>query len=139
VHDFAKLSPAQRRQLIAKEVKARKSGEWGVWEEVKMPPGAFEATKGGWLPFVEKVYRNKIFCVLYRVVPNTDGVIHLAISSLSQVPPSFYEHMRIKDDLVGMSVTAVEVYPPRNEVVDGADMTHLWVLPRPLPFSLYHG
>ena len=43
---------------------------------------------------------------------------------------------RIKDEIAGQDATAVEVYPPHSEIVDQADMYHLWVLPEPLPFSL---
>ena len=44
---------------------------------------------------------------------------------------------RIKDEIAGPDATAVEVYPPQAEIVDDADMYHLWVLPAPLPFSLF--
>lgn len=37
----------------------------------------------------------------------------------------------------GPEATAVEVYPPHAEIVDDADMYHLWVLAAPLPFSLF--
>jgi len=43
---------------------------------------------------------------------------------------------RIKDELAGHDRTGVEVYPPHDEIVDQADMYHLWVLPEPLPFTL---
>jgi hypothetical protein len=36
---------------------------------------------------------------------------------------------RIKDTLAGPDRAAVEVYPPASEVVDQANMYHLWVLP----------
>ena len=36
---------------------------------------------------------------------------------------------RIKDDLLGMDVTAVEIYPPQHLVVNEANMRHLWTVP----------
>lgn len=56
--------------------------------------------------------------------------------SLSQERPTWWEMQRIKCDLSGKQSTAVEVYPPSDQVVDGADMFHIWVLPEPLSFGL---
>ncbi len=44
---------------------------------------------------------------------------------------------RIKDEIAGPDATAIEVYPPHAEIVDQADMFHIWVVPGPLPFSLF--
>jgi hypothetical protein len=46
---------------------------------------------------------------------------------------------RIKNEIAGPGCTAVEVYPPAAEVVDGANMFHMWVLPLGLPFGLHVG
>lgn len=46
---------------------------------------------------------------------------------------------RIKDELAGVDATAIEVYPPKAEVIDQADMFHIWVLPGKLPFGLHKG
>ena len=43
---------------------------------------------------------------------------------------------RIKNEIASITATAVEVYPPSSEVVDGAHMFHIWVLTDPLPFGL---
>lgn len=61
---------------------------------------------------------------------------HLAIASLSGERPTWWEMQRIKDELAGPDAMAVEVYPPAAEVVDEADMFHIWVLPQPLTFGL---
>jgi hypothetical protein len=66
-----------------------------------------------------------------------NGVRHLAVSSLSGIRPTWREMQRIKDSIAGCNKTAVEVYPPATEIVDQADMFHIWVLPEPLPFSLF--
>lgn len=63
---------------------------------------------------------------------------HLAVSSLSGIRPTWHEMQRIKDDLAGPDTTAIEVYPPQREIVDGADMFHIWVLRGKLPFGLFH-
>lgn len=124
----------ERRRLLAAEARNRKSGSWGVWEHVSIPRGT---VGDGWAAEITEVYRNSVFCVLKRVVETPQGPItHLGISSLSGERPTWPEAQRIKDEIAGPTATAVEVYPPRNEIVDEADMYHLWVLPHALPFSL---
>lgn len=126
---------SERRMLLNAEQKLRASGKWPAWEKVPMPNGI--PGGGGWCRDIRAAYRNTIFSVLER--PLSDGTVHLAITSLSTARPSWWEAMRIKNDLAGANATAVEVYPPMSEVVDDADMYHLWVLPTALPFSLKAG
>lgn len=122
----------QRRQILKAEERARATGLWGAWEAIEMPNGI---APRGWLKEIARAHRNKVFSVLER--PLANGVIHLAVSSLSEIRPSWWEMQRIKCELAGETTTAVEVYPPSDEVVDEANMFHIWVLPEALPFSLY--
>jgi len=119
-------------KLRARERKYRRRGEWGAWETITFPPGS---AGSGWAAFITTAHRNRAFCVLDRIAEM--GVRHLAVSSLSGVRPSWREMQRIKDDLAGPDATAVEVYPPQAEVVDEADMFHIWVLRGKLPFGLH--
>ncbi|WP_020178052.1 hypothetical protein [Methylopila sp. M107] len=128
---LALVSRAQRRRLLDAEAQARKSGSWPVW---RSDPISYGAAGYGWAAEFSTVHHNGVFAVLERAMP--DGVRHLGISSLSGVRPTWWEAQRIKDELAGVEATAVEVYPPRDEVVDEADMFHLWVLTAPLPFGL---
>jgi hypothetical protein len=54
---------------------------------------------------------------------------------------SWADMQRIKNELVGPERVAVEVFPPVSELVDQANIAHLWVLPEgfALPFSLKAG
>lgn len=132
-HDaLLRLPRWQRRQALEAEARARKTGEWGEWEAVRFPRGTVSAL--GWPAEFEVCHKNRCFAVLDRTLPS--GVRHLGISSLSHIRPSWPEAQRIKDELAGTDATAVEVYPPHGEIVDAADMYHLWVLTAPLPFSL---
>lgn len=126
------LSPPARRLALANEDRFRRSGEWGAWERISVPAGALNK---GWTRFIDCAYRNRVFCVLWR--PLASGAKHLAISSLSGSRPTWHEAQRIKNDLGGRDKTAVEIYPPADEVVDGADVYHLWVLAGPSEFSLF--
>lgn len=130
---FETLPRNQRRVLIAKELERRRTGNWPAWETISVPKGS--VGDSAWLREIHTVYRNWVFGVLRRDL--ADGTVHLAISSLSQTRPTWWEAQRIKNDLAGPEATAVEVYPPQCEVVDQADMYHLWVLPSSLPFSIF--
>lgn len=129
-----RLPRGERKHILAIEARRRKSGQWPAWERIEVRPGDLPGS--GWNQEVRAVYRNWVFSVLERPVP---GATHLAITSLSGVRPTWREAQRIKNEIAGEDATAVEVYPPAREVVDGADMYHLWVLAAPLPFSLYSG
>lgn len=122
----------ERRELIAKERRLRTSGNWPAWERVEMTNGI--PNSSGWCRQVRAAMRNTIFAVMIRPAPG--GVTHLAITSLSQDRPTWWEAMRIKNEICGEQATAVEVYPPMQNVIDEADMYHLWVLPEPLKFGL---
>jgi hypothetical protein len=120
-----------RRQFLAAEAKNRDAGTWGEWEVITFPRGTIGK---GWSGDFTKAHKNKVFSVLDRTLPN--GVRHLAVASLSGIRPSWREMQRIKDELAGCASTAVEVYPPATEIVDQADMFHIWVLTERLPFTL---
>lgn len=125
----------ERRMILRAEEQARKSGRWPAWEALPIRPGMIPGN--GWTQQVTKAHRNQVFCVLER--PLANGVVHFAVTSMSQARPSWWEMQRIKNELAGESATAVEVYPPQSEVVDEADMFHFWVMPDGLPFSLREG
>jgi hypothetical protein len=120
----------ERRKLIATEERLRKAGAWGAWEKLTLSrPADF-----GHVGVFRTVHRNRVFAVLDRM--DFSGARHLGISSLSGTRPTWPEAQRIKNELAGEHMTAIEVYPPQAEVVDQANMYHLWVVPGPLPFSL---
>lgn len=122
---------AQRRHLLKSEERNRADGTWGAWEKLTFPKGTIGT---GWTYGFETAHKNKVFSVLDRTLEG--GVRHLAVSSLSGIRPSWREMQRIKDELAGCDRTAIEVYPPATEIVDEADMFHIWVLTAPLPFGL---
>jgi hypothetical protein len=129
------LSSRDKQLILKSEARLRSTGEWGPWEQVSQQ----EAQRTlrnlvGWVRDIRAAYRNRVFCVLERL--DATGVIHAGIGSLSGIRPTWHEMQRIKDELFGADSTAVEVYPPRAEVVDGSDMYHLWILPGEIPFGL---
>lgn len=126
------LAPKERQRLLALERKFRATGAWGQWDTIPLEPGQ---GGDGWAGQCHQVRRNRVFAVLVRL--DASGVVHLGVSSLSGIRPSWPEMQRIKDEIAGPDATAIEVYPPKAEVVDEADMFHIWVLRGKLPFGLH--
>ena len=58
-----------------------------------------------------------------------------------EMPRSWSDMQRIKNEVCGADRTGVEVFPPQDELVDQANMAHLWVYPADyvMPFSLRGG
>jgi len=136
-----KIPARHRKKLLAEEAMRRKSGDWGPWgtmerDEFKDFRSYVTGGQGGWLAEIQEVRRNKVFSVLVRP-DGESGALHLAIGSLSGIRPTWHEMQRIKDELLGETVSGIEVYPPKAEIVDGADMFHLWCFNTPLPVSLW--
>ncbi|MGL5736254.1 MAG: DUF7694 domain-containing protein [Beijerinckiaceae bacterium] len=135
-NDVLKSVPKKEaRRLLLAERALRASGSWGPWETLPLLPG--QVGSGGWASTFTACHRNRVFAVLDRRAEA--GVRHLAVSSLSGIRPTWPEMQRIKDELAGAAATAIEVYPPKAEVIDQADMFHIWVLRGKLPFGLHKG
>ena len=112
----------------------RSVNRWPEWKRstIKGVPGAIP---GSWSSEFTEAFHNTLFAVLVRPLPG--GWHHAMISTAIAQPPSWAEKQRIKDTLFG-GRWAYECFPPRPDLVDGADAYHLWIMPpgeRP-PFTL---
>lgn len=128
----------QIRHAKALERRAIKTGNWGEWRHTPLPNGLPDGH--GWCREIRSAYANDLYSVLIRPLETRWGLVHhLAIRTISNLEPPWRDKQRIKDELFGERFTAIEVMPPRAEVIDQADMYHIWVLPNqsPLPFSLF--
>ncbi len=68
------------------------------------------------------------------LVPGWGRTLHLRIRRRSGKGPIPWEALQaIKDLHAGPEATAVEVYPPADEVIDETAMRHLWIVPPGLP------
>lgn len=94
----------------------------------------------GWFAELDRVYRkeNGQYVVMMRDIQTEWGTVtHMTITAHQQ--PTWNEKQQIKNEIVGEEAVAVEVFPKESELVDKADMYHLWVLPIDLPFNLHEG
>lgn len=82
---------------------------------------------------------TKNYCVLIRKVQTDWGEVeHACMRNKDGSDIPWAEKQRIKNELFGPDITAIEVFPAESNLVDEANMYHLWVLPQgyKLPFSL---
>jgi hypothetical protein len=95
----------------------------------------------GWVREIDEVYVDEAYqyCVMIREVDTPWGKVqHAAIRNTPSTDIPWAEKQRIKDEIFGKEATAIEVFPSETELVDEANMYHLWVLPEgfTLPFSI---
>jgi len=93
----------------------------------------------GWFGELDRAYSNGEYAVMTRQVSTEWGdVIHACIRHISSTDIPWAEKQRIKNELFGNSRTAIEVFPAESELVDEANMYHIWILPEgmKLPFTL---
>jgi hypothetical protein len=87
-----------------------------------------------------RVYRNNYYTVLEaRRQTEWGRVTHLMIRRHdNKMTDSWREKQKIKNTIMGEGFTAIEVYPDVRDLVDEANMAHLWVLhEKELPFGLH--
>jgi len=109
---------------------------WSEWERVPRPDPALYPS----LRNVEAVWKNNVYIV--QVVPHKTEwghVMQLMIRRNDEAPVrDWLDLQRIKNEILGEQRTAVEVFPAQGELVDHANLYHLWVLPEgfELPFGM---
>ena len=115
----------------------RRPDRWEPWRSGAPPVGA-----KGWLSEVDEVWTNGTVVVLSRPVATSHGEVrHFAVRTALSNELPWVAMQHIKDTLAGPERIAVEVCPRAQDIVDEADMYHLWVLPEGarLPFGLHPG
>ena len=116
---------------------------FGPWE--KRPISVFHEKrplfKG---PSVEKWreenYLNNRYSVQISDYQIEDGLVtHLWVRRHDgKMPGSWSDLQRVKNEICGPDFLAIQVFPAVKELVDEANLAHLWVMPKgyELPFTL---
>lgn len=136
---------SKRRLRRAVETQARRRASWD-WIELRVNPALL--VQYPTVRNVLRVVRNDFWIVqVYAFRGELGEMVHLAIRSVKRTPcavrfdaePCWRELQRIKNEIVGPDREAVQVYPRSGELVDDADMYHLFVYPKecPIPFGLH--
>lgn len=95
----------------------------------------------GWFGELSRILRDKNnqFVVMIREVETDWGVMaHAVIKSASDDDIPWRDKQRIKNEIFGDECIAVEVFPKKSELVDHANLYHIWILPdgMELPFGI---
>lgn len=90
----------------------------------------------------DEVYKNSFYQVDVTRYPQEDEpgkeLVHLSIKTLDKsARHDWREFQRIKNELVGPEIEAVELYPAESRLVDTSNQYHLWCFPAgdKLPFG----
>ena len=78
------------------------------------------------------VWRNSRYQVVVRTCGETESpaIVWLSIKRHDGLPARDWRDLqRMKNELVGMEVEAVELFPAESRLVDNANQTHLWCFP----------
>lgn len=129
-----------RRKVYAHERAERSSGKWSPWErasEAEIAANHEIASKmfggaGGWARQAHTVWKNGWCCVMVRTLKRVHlgfDIEHASFRTALSAELSWKEKQRIKDELFGADRMAVEVYPRASQLVDAANIYHLWVFP----------
>ncbi len=133
------MNRAMRRASEANGRRMMKQG-WTPWEDWTDRAYATEAYRNKPRDLLS-FHKNGIYTVQEFLRPSPWGEITLLMVRRNDAAPvrSWGDLQRIKNELTGPERVAVEVYPAETDLVDDANIYHLWVLPAGfvLPFGLH--
>ena len=126
-------------------------GNWIKAVPPKMLHDQFGIYHGQWMPEMDRCWIREEdgVCVSSRLLRTLWGKIEhvtithksdgLKVSADGSKGFTWAEKQQIKDELFGENRVAVEVYPPKDRLIDTADVYHLWVFEKNfrLPFGIH--
>jgi hypothetical protein len=79
-------------------------------------------------PWLKEAYRNNVLWVQVQYHDTDWGPVkHLYVSRIDGAPLRDWNVLqRVKTEVCGAEIFAVEVFPPESEVCDSANIYHLW-------------
>lgn len=113
----------------ARKARIKAAHEWGTWEWRDLPYRDDTPTGERW---VMRGALNGIYSVMFSEWPLPAGAVatHLWIRRHDSGVEFPWTHLqRIKDELGYSDQHAIEIFPPKDQIVDQANMRHLWVFP----------
>jgi hypothetical protein len=131
--NYAKIGNPNQVKRQTRELKKGMRGDQTPFETQQFNPS--QPT-----PYLaHAVSSNNYYTVLHALRITSMGMVkHLMIRRHDgQMENSWRRKQKIKNLLCGENATAIEVYPAESDLVDDANMAHLWVLESSLPFGLH--
>lgn len=128
---------------------------WTQFQKIESPTPAPQMTKADadqWLEYIDEglievwinnlyqviVYRGKLVPCVSGMQPQMPVWLSLRRTERSKLARDWRDLQRIKNEILGPEVEAVELFPKESRLVDEADQTHLWGFEHPkaaLPFG----
>lgn len=82
---------------------------------------------------IDEVWANDLYeCQVRYLEPDRKraGMLHLSIKHWDRTVIRDWRHLQaIKNDVCGWEREGLELFPAESRLVDGANQTHIWVLP----------
>lgn len=105
---------------------------WRPWNRVEGARFAEHKKRYPGNPLVQGAlvaFENGFYSVMLRPL-DEDRAWHVMVSTLEDAPSRDWRDLqRIKNELFGPNDIAIEIFPREQDVIDEANMTHLWVVP----------
>jgi hypothetical protein len=136
---FQKPSGAQLHRACSKERSERRSGNWSplqrqsdldVAQFVQLcvatdgPRTAWAGTTDAWTNGWLTVWRRPLASTQLGL-----KLDHIAFRTATGDELCWKEKQRLKDEIFGKNRMAIEIYPLDEDLVDQANLYHLWVFP----------
>jgi hypothetical protein len=109
------------------------------FEQVESPKDRYQMDGEGinWFYDFNRCYSNGEYVILVRTVNTMWGKVrHACMRNLENTDIPWAIKQEIKNKLFGEERIAIEVFPKESELVDGANMYHLWILPSDFEFPI---
>lgn len=121
----------------------KKDPKWGTWLEIdETEINAAERDTGNTRKRPDQVFMNNLYMVHVFSLPDAGGeemaLLMVRRHDTKPIPRHWAVMNKIKEDLVGDQL-ALEVYPTQAQLMDSANMYHLWVFlnDMEIPFGLH--
>lgn len=134
------MSSRNQRRLYQKQANA----------EMRQLPAALEEVPASELPDIPgkpiRCWRSRRFAVQLYAISHADipGLLRLSVNRSAMKSDGRWEDgitwdelQQIKHDVGYGDYYAIEVYPRDGDLVNDANMRHLWILPLPLPIGWF--
>jgi len=114
----------------------KKNSGWSPFERATIP----ELQVPGYVPPDEVWLNNRYQVMIRRFDANGVEMTHLSIKRIDKNPIRDWRDLqRIKNELLGPEIEAVELYPSESRLVDTSNQYHLWALPEDMMFPFGYG
>ena len=125
------MNRASRRATVA-SLRSGMRLSWQPFERVREveQPETFASVRAR-IGDLVSFWKNNIYSVqIYRRRTDRGDALQLVVRRHDEGEIEGWDDLqRVKNELAGERRTAIEIYPPQDEVIDQAPLRHLWVLP----------